>query len=82
MDKLSNTQTEKQRSTDHLRQLIYLFILEGVTQTQKLTHYESAFFPLFTTLQYITSLVTLHYTTNYYYIIILLLLLLIIYTNI
>jgi hypothetical protein len=43
-------------------------------------------FPLyFTTLHYITSLLTLHYATNYHYIILLLLLLLlllIIHTNI
>jgi hypothetical protein len=61
MDKLSNTQTEKQRSTDHLRQLIYLFILEGVTQTQNQLIMSRPFPTLLTTLHYTTLLLTLHY---------------------
>jgi hypothetical protein len=65
-------------------------ILRGggeITQTQRLTHYESAFFPYlllhYIILCYITTLLTPYYATNYYYIILLLLLLLlIIYTNV
>jgi hypothetical protein len=82
MDKLSKVQTEKQRSTYHLRQLIYLFILEGITQTQSRFIMSRPFLTLLTTLHYTTLLLTLHYTTNYHYIILLLLLLLTTYTNI
>jgi hypothetical protein len=78
---------EKQRRYSEQAEIFFNILRrEVLPQTQRPTHYESAFFPFFTTLHYcITTLLKLHYTTNYYHIILLLLillLLLIIYTNI
>ena len=78
---------EKQRRYSEQAEIFFnILIREVLSQTQRPTHYEPAFLPLFATLHYYTTtLLTLLYTTNYYYIIsllLILLLLILIYTNI